>query len=120
MEVARRHDIPLGSTPTKKAFFRAMSRMPTLLAQGYDNPPGPCRVIIHGKVYEVTDFLSSHPGGDQVILVREKEEEEEEANLITCGLSLTSCMTGCRIMLEISMLQGCLIYLITRPPPRSK
>ncbi|KAL1987551.1 hypothetical protein VTN96DRAFT_3478 [Rasamsonia emersonii] len=32
------------------------------------NTPDSCWVILYGKVYDVTDFLSSHPGGAKVIL----------------------------------------------------
>jgi cytochrome b involved in lipid metabolism len=32
------------------------------------NTASSCWVIIHKKVYDVTDFLSSHPGGARVIL----------------------------------------------------
>ena len=27
-----------------------------------------CWLIIHGKVYDVTEFLDEHPGGDQIML----------------------------------------------------
>ncbi|KAL1967287.1 hypothetical protein VTN77DRAFT_3333 [Rasamsonia byssochlamydoides] len=32
------------------------------------NTPDSCWVILYGKVYDVTDFLASHPGGTKVIL----------------------------------------------------
>ncbi|QGA19140.1 hypothetical protein EYB26_006828 [Talaromyces marneffei] len=32
------------------------------------NTPESCWVILYGKVYDVTDFMSSHPGGVKVIL----------------------------------------------------
>lgn len=32
------------------------------------NTPESCWVILYGKVYDVTDFLASHPGGSKIIL----------------------------------------------------
>lgn len=33
------------------------------------NRENDCWIIIHGKVYDVTDFLSEHPGGPDVVTV---------------------------------------------------
>ena len=30
------------------------------------NTAGDCHLILHGKVYDVTDYLGRHPGGKQV------------------------------------------------------
>ncbi|CAN0884827.1 Cytochrome b5 isoform B [Linum grandiflorum] len=41
-----------------------------------------CWIVIHGKVYNVTDFLSEHPGGVEVLLSateRDASEDFEEA-----------------------------------------
>jgi cytochrome b involved in lipid metabolism len=32
---------------------------------GTHNTPASCWLIIHGNVYDVTEFLSQHPGGAQ-------------------------------------------------------
>ncbi|XP_057805855.1 cytochrome B5 [Salvia miltiorrhiza] len=32
------------------------------------NKKGDCWLLIHGKVYDVTQFLHEHPGGDEVML----------------------------------------------------
>ena len=35
-----------------------------------------CWLIVHGKVYDVTDFLEEHPGGYDIILTSAGEERE--------------------------------------------
>ncbi|KAL3474451.1 cytochrome B2 [Aspergillus californicus] len=41
-----------------------------------------CWVIIHGKVYDVTDFLPNHPGGIAVVLEYGGKDATEEYDLI--------------------------------------
>ncbi|PFH62689.1 hypothetical protein XA68_12367 [Ophiocordyceps unilateralis] len=41
-----------------------------------------CWVIIHGKAYDVTDFLPEHPGGQNVILEHAGKDATEEFNPI--------------------------------------
>ncbi|KDQ20635.1 hypothetical protein BOTBODRAFT_169366 [Botryobasidium botryosum FD-172 SS1] len=38
------------------------------------NKPGDCWIIVKGKVYDVTDFLKSHPGGLGVILANSGQD----------------------------------------------
>lgn len=40
----------------------------TSLPVAKHNTPESCWVILYGKVYDVTDFIPSHPGGSQIIL----------------------------------------------------
>ncbi|KAJ5443724.1 uncharacterized protein N7458_007596 [Penicillium daleae] len=42
------------------------------------NTPESCWVILYGKVYDVTDFLSSHPGGAKIILKLSGKDATEE------------------------------------------
>ncbi|KAJ8561203.1 hypothetical protein K7X08_027393 [Anisodus acutangulus] len=46
------------------------------------NSPNDCWVIINAKVYDVTNFLNDHPGGDEILLAaagKDASEEFEEA-----------------------------------------
>ncbi|GMI71803.1 cytochrome B5 isoform B, ARABIDOPSIS CYTOCHROME B5 ISOFORM B [Hibiscus trionum] len=40
----------------------------TLAQVSEHNKPKDCWLIINGKVYDVTNFLEDHPGGDEVLL----------------------------------------------------
>ncbi|KOS16818.1 Cytochrome b2 [Escovopsis weberi] len=42
------------------------------------NSPESCWVILYGYVYDVTDFLSSHPGGSRIILKLAGKDATEE------------------------------------------
>ncbi|PWY65298.1 mitochondrial cytochrome b2 [Aspergillus heteromorphus CBS 117.55] len=42
------------------------------------NTPESCWVILYGKVYDVTDFLSEHPGGARIILKLAGKDATEE------------------------------------------
>ncbi|CAI7620407.1 unnamed protein product [Penicillium glandicola] len=42
------------------------------------NTPESCWVVLYGKVYDVTDFLSSHPGGTKIILKLAGQDATEE------------------------------------------
>ncbi|KAJ5902822.1 hypothetical protein N7495_003350 [Penicillium taxi] len=42
------------------------------------NTPDSCWVILYGKVYDVTDFLSNHPGGAKIILKLAGTDATEE------------------------------------------
>ncbi|KAF2092878.1 hypothetical protein NA57DRAFT_81810 [Rhizodiscina lignyota] len=42
------------------------------------NSPDSCWVILYGAVYDVTDFLSSHPGGSKIILQLAGQDATEE------------------------------------------
>ncbi|KAE8150744.1 putative mitochondrial cytochrome b2 [Aspergillus avenaceus] len=42
------------------------------------NTPESCWVILYGKVYDVTDFLSEHPGGSRIILKLAGKDATEE------------------------------------------
>ncbi|KAI1849258.1 hypothetical protein JX265_008670 [Neoarthrinium moseri] len=42
------------------------------------NTPDSCWVVLYGHVYDVTDFLSSHPGGSKVILQLAGRDATEE------------------------------------------
>ncbi|OXV10432.1 hypothetical protein Egran_01805, partial [Elaphomyces granulatus] len=42
------------------------------------NTPESCWVVLYGKVYDVTDFLSSHPGGMKVILKLAGQDATQE------------------------------------------
>ncbi|GLB09057.1 hypothetical protein AtubIFM57258_004968 [Aspergillus tubingensis] len=42
------------------------------------NTPESCWVILYGKVYDVTDFLSEHPGGAKIILKLAGKDATEE------------------------------------------
>ena len=53
---------------------RIYRQVPESLLQAYTwdeialhDRPDSCWVVIHGKVYDVTDFLSRHPGGDLIL-----------------------------------------------------
>lgn len=37
-----------------------------------------CWVVIHGKVYDVTDYLDEHPGGDDILLKATGIDASEE------------------------------------------
>ena len=52
---------------SKLEFFRRMFLRPYDLARGHDTPDS-CRVIIHSRVYDVTSFLYTHPGGEFVLM----------------------------------------------------
>ncbi|CAM8983454.1 unnamed protein product [Rhodiola kirilowii] len=44
---------------------------------------GDCWIVIHGKVYDVTTFLTEHPGGEEIILGctgRDATREFEESD----------------------------------------
>ncbi|KAM3543129.1 hypothetical protein ARSEF1564_003934 [Beauveria bassiana] len=42
------------------------------------NTPESCWVILYGKVYDVTSFLSSHPGGSKIILALAGQDATED------------------------------------------
>ncbi|CRK14038.1 hypothetical protein BN1723_021017, partial [Verticillium longisporum] len=42
------------------------------------NTPESCWVVLYGDVYDVTDFLSSHPGGTKIILKLAGKDATEE------------------------------------------
>lgn len=42
------------------------------------NTPDSCWVILYGNVYDVTDFLSSHPGGSKIILQLAGQDATED------------------------------------------
>ncbi|KAJ5924916.1 hypothetical protein N7454_007555 [Penicillium verhagenii] len=46
------------------------------------NTEASCWIIVHGKVYDVTNFLSHHPGGISVILQFAGKDATEEYDLI--------------------------------------
>jgi cytochrome b involved in lipid metabolism len=41
-----------------------------------------CWVIIHDKVYDLTDFLKEHPGGKQAILLFAGKDATEEFDML--------------------------------------
>jgi L-lactate dehydrogenase (cytochrome) len=41
-----------------------------------------CWVIIHGKAYDVTEFLPEHPGGSKIILKYAGKDATEEFDVI--------------------------------------
>ncbi|KAG0157924.1 hypothetical protein PDIDSM_5436 [Penicillium digitatum] len=45
---------------------------------GKHNTPESCWVVLYGKVYDVTDFLTSHPGGAKIILKLAGQDATEE------------------------------------------
>lgn len=51
-------------------FFPNPFTMPAFTASevGKHTAPNDCWMIVHGKVYNVTEFLSSHPGGEEILL----------------------------------------------------
>ena len=49
-----------------------------LIAVAKHNTPESCWVILYGDVYDVTDFLSEHPGGSKIILKLAGKDATEE------------------------------------------
>eukprot|EP00761_Pharyngomonas_kirbyi_P011410 gb/GECH01011435.1/.p1 GENE.gb/GECH01011435.1/~~gb/GECH01011435.1/.p1 ORF type:complete len:124 (+),score=28.50 gb/GECH01011435.1/:1-372(+) len=45
--------------------------------QKHNESSGEPWVVIHGKVYDVTNFIDDHPGGDEVILETAGEDATE-------------------------------------------
>ncbi|KAI9093940.1 hypothetical protein K1719_026938 [Acacia pycnantha] len=37
-----------------------------------------CWIIIHGKVYDVSEFLDEHPGGDEVLLLATEKDATDD------------------------------------------
>ncbi|KAJ5619617.1 hypothetical protein N7510_003601 [Penicillium lagena] len=58
-----------------KVFDAAEGIVPTVAKH---NTPESCWVILYGKVYDVTDFIDSHPGGKKVILKLAGKDATEE------------------------------------------
>ena len=63
----RQADIHIGGVERKDAFGR-LRRYFTMEEIELHNTPGDCWLIAHGKVYDVTAFLSRHPAGEFAIL----------------------------------------------------
>lgn len=42
------------------------------------NSQDSCWVIVHGKAYDVTEFLPEHPGGSKIILMYAGKDATEE------------------------------------------
>lgn len=40
----------------------------SIFSRAHHNSAKDCWIVIHGKVYDVTSFLSEHPGGAKIIL----------------------------------------------------
>ncbi|XP_010257977.1 PREDICTED: cytochrome b5-like [Nelumbo nucifera] len=59
-----------------------ITRIYTLQQAAEHNKRDDCWVVIDGKVYNVTDYLDEHPGGDDVLLAatgRDATEDFEDA-----------------------------------------
>ncbi len=54
--------LPTGSSPT------ATQSGYTAAEVAKHDTPGDCWMVINGKVYDVTQFLGSHPGGAEIML----------------------------------------------------
>ncbi|EPS40133.1 hypothetical protein H072_6068 [Dactylellina haptotyla CBS 200.50] len=57
------------------------------------NTPESCWVILYGKVYDVTDFLTSHPGGSKIILQLAGKDATEEYDPIHPRGTLESALS---------------------------
>lgn len=78
----------------QRLVFRRLHCLPPLLAPIYPtmalggaeiakhDSRDSCWVIVHGKAYDVTDFLPEHPGGPKIILKYAGKDATEEYALI--------------------------------------
>ncbi|PWW72563.1 hypothetical protein C7212DRAFT_359964 [Tuber magnatum] len=62
------------------------------------NTSSSCWVIIHNTVYDVTDFLSSHPGGTKAILSLAGQDATEEYDPIHPPGTLEESLEGSQIL----------------------
>jgi cytochrome b involved in lipid metabolism len=44
-----------------------------------------CWIAVHGKVYDVTDFLEEHPGGYDIIITSATGEPAERQHRAVCS-----------------------------------
>ncbi|TQV96825.1 mitochondrial cytochrome b2 [Cordyceps javanica] len=63
-------------SPTPFTFIGAEEKL--TLAVARHNTPDSCWVILYGKVYDVTSFLGSHPGGSRIILSLAGQDATED------------------------------------------
>ncbi|CAN3359575.1 L-lactate dehydrogenase (cytochrome) [Diutina catenulata] len=63
--------------------------MPTYDEVAKHNSKSDCWVIIHGKAYDVTDFLSEHPGGSAIILKYAGQDATKAFDPVHPGDTLT-------------------------------
>ncbi|KAF6763025.1 cytochrome b2 [Ephemerocybe angulata] len=91
-----------------------------------------CWIIVHGKVYDVTDFLDDHPGGSKIILKYAGKDATQEyepihpPDAITTHLAPEKCLgsvepdTALKIEVKVSDLEKRRLERVARRPPLSE
>ncbi|CRG87924.1 Cytochrome b2, mitochondrial [Talaromyces islandicus] len=71
-----------GIHPTANSTMAGISKVFTTVEVAQHNEVNSCWVVLHGKVYDVTNLLASHPGGAQAILRFGGRDATEDFDLI--------------------------------------
>lgn len=74
-----------------------MAPVYTLSQVAEHNSNEDCWVLVDGKVYDVTEFLSQHPGGDDVILACTGKDATDDFEDIGHSQSARQTMEGFRV-----------------------
>lgn len=67
-QIAATETIPSLATSQKQNDSKTELRCITVAELKSKNTEQECWLCIHGRVYDVTKFLSEHPGGDDILL----------------------------------------------------
>lgn len=108
--------------------------MPTISGQevAKHNSRESCWIIVHGNVYDVTEFLDDHPGGSKIILKYAGKDATEEydpihpPDAITTHLPSDKCLgpvepdTGLKVEVKVTDVEKQRLERVSRRPPLSE